>query len=132
MNWTIYLTAISIFLLIDAFWLGFIAKRFYRKEIGFLLSSNVNWVAAGLFYILFVFGLVFFVIEPAIKSEAWIDALFSGSLFGLVAYATYDLTNLATIEGWPLKVTIIDLIWGAFIGGSVSTITYLVAIELII
>ncbi len=132
MSWTIYLTAISIFLLIDAFWLGFTAKSFYRKEIGFLLSSNVNWVAAGLFYILFVFGLVFFVIEPAIKSEAWIDALFSGSLFGLVAYATYDLTNLATIEGWPLKVTIIDLIWGAFIGGSVSTITYLVAIELII
>ncbi len=132
MSWTIYLTAISIFLLIDAFWLGFIAKRFYRKEIGFLLSSNVNWVAAGLFYILFVFGLVFFVIEPAIKGGAWIDALFSGSLFGLIAYATYDLTNLATIEGWPLKVTIIDLIWGVFIGGSVSTITYLVAIELII
>ena len=132
MYWKIYLIALPIFLIIDAVWLGFIAKNLYQKEIGFLMGESVNWIAAAIFYLLFILGLTVFVIEPAVEAGAWKTALTLGALFGLITYATYDLTNLATIDGWPVSVTIIDLIWGSFIGSSVSIITYLIVTRLII
>lgn len=123
----LYFTALAVFLAIDMLWLTVIAKEFYAKQIGFLMKENVNFVAAFLFYLLFVVGVVVFVVTPSLEKESWLNALLFGALFGLITYATYDLTNLATIKDWPLLVTVIDLIWGSFIGAFVSTATYFVA-----
>ena len=111
----------------DMVWLGLVAKRFYRSQIGFLMSSNINWAAAIIFYLLFVVGLVLFVIAPAIGKNSWMHALLFGALFGLITYATYDLSNLATIQDWPLLVTIVDLVWGTALAASVSVLTYFIA-----
>jgi uncharacterized membrane protein len=125
----LYLIALPIFLIIDMIWLGLIAKNFYSKQIGLLMKTNINWVAAFVFYALFILALVIFVIAPAVEKKMWLNALLYGALFGLVTYATYDLTNLATLKDWPLVVTVVDLLWGAFIASSVSVITYFVAIK---
>lgn len=123
----LYAIALPVFFAIDMIWLGLVAKNFYAKQIGFLMKSNINWVAAILFYLLFIGGLVVFVIEPSLVKEKWLHAVLLGALFGLITYATYDLTNLATIKDWPLLVTVIDLIWGSVLAASVSVITYLIA-----
>ena len=123
----LYLIALPVFLFLDAIWLGVIAKDYYAREIGFLMKTDINWVAAIAFYLLFLVGLVVFVIQPSITSESWKHALFLGLLFGLVTYATYDLTNLATIKNWPFLMTLIDLMWGAFLAASVSIITFWIA-----
>lgn len=119
-----YLVALFIFLVIDLLWLGLIAKNLYSKQLGHLMSDNVNWIAAIIFYILFIVGLVFFVIMPAIEKGSWSYALLAGFLFGLISYATYDLTNLATLKDWPISITLIDLVWGTSLGGLVSMITF--------
>ena len=93
-------------------------------ELGHLLKANVNWIAAIIFYLIFIGGLVFFAIMPAVDKNLWTQALLLGALFGFITYATYDLTNLATLKDWPLMITIIDLIWGTSLGALVSTITY--------
>jgi len=121
-----FITAFITFTIIDFVWLGFIAKSFYNERIGFLMKSDVNWVAAIIFYVLFVIGLIVFVINPALEAESWTKALTFGAFFGLVTYATYDLTNLALTKEWPLSVTIVDMIWGAALAASVSTITFFV------
>ncbi len=118
-----YLLALAIFFLIDMVWLGLVAKNFYRGQLGELLSPKVNWAAAILFYLLFIAGLQFFVIAPALRAGDPLQALWQGALFGLIAYATYDLTNLATLRDWPLPVTLVDLAWGAVLGGSVCAAT---------
>ena len=105
-------------------WLGLVAKSFYSTQIGALMKSDVNWIAAIIFYLIFIAGLVVFVISPAVEQSSWKHALYYGALFGLVCYATYDLTNLAVTKDWPLVVTIVDLIWGMVLAASVSTITY--------
>lgn len=119
--------ALPVFFAIDMVWLGFIAKDFYRGQIGALMKSDVNWTAAIIFYMIFIAGLVVFVIAPAVEKGSWTHALLFGALFGLVCYATYDLTNLALAKDWPLLVTIVDLAWGAVLSASVSTITYFIA-----
>ena len=119
-----YLIAFIVFFAIDMVWLGLIAKNLYQNQIGHLLKPNVNWVAAIIFYLLFIAGLVLFVIMPAIEKESLVHALLYGALFGLITYATYDLTNLATLKDWPVQITIIDLTWGTFLGLSTSTISY--------
>ena len=126
----LYAIALPVFFVIDIVWLGLVAKNFYAKQIGFLMTPNVNWIAAILFYLLFIAGLVVFVITPSLKKHSWIYALLLGAFFGIVTYATYDLTNLATIKNWPLLVTIIDLIWGSVLAASISVITYLIAKKL--
>ena len=123
----LYLIALPVFFVIDMIWLGLVAKNFYRNQIGFLMTPNINWPAAIIFYLLFIVGLVLFVITPAVEKSSWAHALMFGALFGFIAYATYDLTNLATLKNWPLLVTIIDLIWGAVLAASVSVITYFIA-----
>jgi uncharacterized membrane protein len=121
-----FIVALITFMIIDFTWLGFIAKNFYNDRIGNLMKDDVNWTAAIIFYVLFVIGLIVFVINPALESGSWIKALTLGALFGLITYATYDLTNLALTKDWPLSVTIVDLVWGAFLAASVSTITFMV------
>jgi uncharacterized membrane protein len=119
----IYLITLAVFFLIDMIWLGVVAKGFYRRHLGPMLSPKVNWAAAILFYLLFIVGLLVFVIKPALISGEPLKALFFGALFGLISYATYDLSNLATLKDWPLGVTIVDLIWGTVLGGMVSFIS---------
>lgn len=126
----LYFIALPVFLVIDMIWLGLIAKNFYAKQIGFLMKSNINWLAAVIFYLLFIIGLVIFVIAPAMQKNSWLQALLLGALFGLIAYATYDLTNLATIKSWPILVTIIDLIWGMTVAGLVSVISFFIATKI--
>lgn len=119
-----YAVAFIIFLIMDGIWLGFVASGLYKKELGYLMTSNPNWIAAAIFYLLFIVGLVFFVIEPALAKESIKYALLVGMFFGLITYATYDLTNLATVKDWPISITIIDLIWGATLSGVVSSVSY--------
>jgi len=123
----IYLITFAVFIVIDLIWLGFIAKNLYQEHIGFIMSKKPNWVAAIVFYLIFIFGLVYFVINPALDSGNFSEALLRGMLFGFITYSTYDLTNLATLEGWPIKITIIDLIWGTSLGGLVSSISFWLA-----
>jgi uncharacterized membrane protein len=111
-------------------WLGFVAKGFYAKQIGPLMKPDINWTAAIVFYLIFIAGLVVFVITPAVLKSSWTHAVMMGAFFGFVCYATYDLTNLAVAKDWPLFVTIIDLIWGAVLAASVSVITYLIATKI--
>jgi uncharacterized membrane protein len=127
----IYVIALAIFCAMDFIWLGFIAKDFYRAQIGFLMNSEINWAAAVAFYLLFVVGLVLFVIAPALEKGSWMHSLVFGALFGLITYATYDLSNLATLKDWPILVTIVDLAWGATLAASVSTATYFIARKVI-
>ena len=126
----LYFITLPIFLAIDLVWLGLIAKNFYAKQIGFLMKTNPNWTAALLFYLLFIVGLVVFVLIPALEKKSWLQALLYGALFGLISYATYDLTNLATVKNWPLLVTTVDMIWGTALGASVSLISYLISIRI--
>ena len=123
----LYLIALPVFLGIDMIWLTLIAKNFYAKQIGFLMAKNPNLLAALIFYLIFIAGLVFFVITPALDKKIWTQALLAGAFFGLVTYATYDLTNLATVKDWPLIITIIDLVWGMAVSAAVSVITFLLA-----
>lgn len=123
----LFFIALPVFFVIDIIWLVFVAKNFYQKHIGFLMKPDVNWTAAIIFYLIFIAGLILFVISPAIEKQSWVHALLFGALFGLITYATYDLTNLATLKDWPVIVTVVDLIWGTFLAASVSVITYLIA-----
>ncbi len=123
----LYAIAFPVFLAIDMVWLGLVAKNFYRSQIGTLMKPDVNWAAAIIFYLIFIVGLVIFVISPAMEKDSWMNAMIFGALFGLVCYATYDLTNLAVAKDWPLLVTIVDLAWGAVLAASVSVVTYFIA-----
>ncbi len=116
--------ALPVFFVIDMIWLGLVARNFYRQHLGGLMRPDVNWVAAIVFYLLFIVGLVVFVIEPAIDAGSLLQAVGRGALFGLVTYATYDLTNLATLRDWPVLVTVVDLAWGMVLASSVAAITY--------
>ena len=127
MSLKLFFIALPVFFAIDMVWLVLVARKFYQQQIGFLMKPDINWFAAVIFYLLFIVGLVTFVISPAVEKQSWVHALLYGALFGLITYATYDLTNLATIKDWPMLVTIIDLIWGSVLAASVSVITYLIA-----
>ena len=129
MFFKLYLIALPVFLGIDMVWLTLVAKNFYAKQIGYLMAKNPNLLAALIFYVIFIAGLVFFVITPALDRKMWTQALLAGAFFGLVTYATYDLTNLATIKDWPVIITIIDLIWGLFVSAAVSVVTYFIALK---
>ncbi len=122
----LYLITFIIFFLIDMLWLGVIAKNVYKHYLGHLMATRVKWLAAMLFYLLFIGGIVFFVLMPAVDKGQWHYALLVGGLFGFITYATYDLTNLATLENWPLKITAIDLAWGTTLGAMTSVFSYLI------
>ena len=121
-----YFILLFIFLAIDMFWLTVIAKKLYAEKLGYLMAPKANLIAALIFYLLFVVGMQFFVVNPALTADSWKLALFPGLLFGLVTYATYDLTNLATIRDWPLLITGIDLLWGSFVTGVTSLLGFFI------
>ncbi len=116
-----YLLTTIVFFTVDMTWLGFIAKELYKKYLGGFLSDKVNWPAAIIFYLLFIIGIFYFAILPAVEKNSLAKAIISGALFGVFTYATYDLTNLATLKDWPLPIVFIDILWGAVLTGIVST-----------
>ena len=120
----LYLATLIAFFAVDMVWLGLVARTFYRKYLGFLMASSPNWLAAIIFYMLFVVGILVLAVLPGLEASSLRTTLLRGALFGLVAYATYDLTNLATVKNWPLVVTIVDLIWGTVLSTVVSYAGY--------
>ena len=115
-----YLLTFVVFLMVDMLWLGVIAKNIYQKYLGGFLSDNVNWTAAIIFYFIFVVGISIFAIYPAVNKDSVFNAILMGALFGFFTYATYDLTNLATLKGWPLTIVFIDILWGTTLSAIVS------------
>ncbi len=116
-----------VFFSIDLIWLGVIAKNLYREKLGFILSSEVNWTAAIVFYLIYIAGILYFAVVPALNANDWQMALLNGAILGFLCYATYDLTNMATISRWPLQIVIIDIAWGTILTGSVSLVSFLAA-----
>lgn len=119
-----FFVALVTFLIIDGIWLTIVAKNFYAKHLGYLMSKTPNLAAAGIFYLIYIFGLVVLVISPALHKNSLMSAILMGAVFGLCGYATYDLTNMATIKDWPLIVTVVDLIWGTLLSAAVAGISY--------
>lgn len=124
--YTYIATLISI-LIIDGLWIGYIAAPFYKQAFGSLMKSSFDFTAAGLFYVIYIVGLLVFVIVPQAElSSSMIKVGLCGALFGFMAYMTYDLVNMATLVGWSWKLSIIDMAWGTFVTGVVSCIGYYV------
>lgn len=113
-----YLVALVAFLALDAVWLTLMGPRLYAPALGPLLAPRVDWLAAVLFYLLYLVGLLVFAVAPALQAGRAGVAVGRGALFGLVAYATYDLTNQATMRGWPWAVTLADLAWGGLVSAT--------------
>lgn len=108
----IYALTAAVFFTVDMLWLGVVAKSVYRRYLGKLMAPRVNWPAAIIFYLLFIVGVLIFAVIPAYNEDSLHYAVTYGALYGFFTYATYDLTNLATLKGWPLKLSIIDIMWG--------------------
>lgn len=123
----LYAFTVPIFFIIDILWLGVIAKEFYRRNLGFILSEQVNWAAAAVFYLMYIAGIIFFAVRPAVGSNSWVQAIYLGALFGLFTYATYDLTNLATIKDWPLVIVAVDIFWGMCLCAAVALLSFLIS-----
>jgi uncharacterized membrane protein len=121
----LYFATLFAFLAIDMVWLGIVARNFYYEQLGFLMSPATNWVAAMIFYLLFILGILVLVVLPGLEKNSLKDTILRAALFGLVTYATYDLTNLATLKDWPLLITIVDMAWGTVLTISVSCIGFL-------
>ena len=119
----LYCATLIAFLAIDMLWLGLVARTFYRKYLGFLMASSPNWSAAIIFYLLFILGILVFVVVPGLKDNSLTTTVLRAALFGLITYATYDLTNLATVKDWPVIVTIVDMIWGTVLSVAVSLVS---------
>jgi len=115
--------AFVLLLIIDMIWLMWLGRGFYVEEIGGLLLEQPNLIAAFGFYALYIAGLVYLVIAPAAEADSVMKAVISGAVFGLVAYATYDLTNLAVMKGFTLKIALIDMVWGMVLSAAVSGLT---------
>lgn len=131
-HWIIlWIAAVVLFLLIDMVWLLWLGRSFYVSEIGDLLRQPPNMGAAGAFYILYVTGLMVMVVWPAVQGGSVGQAVLYGAILGLIAYGTYDLTNLAVMKGFTTKIAVIDMIWGTVLTGTVSGITAMIGIRLL-
>jgi uncharacterized membrane protein len=122
----LYFSTLAVFFAIDMIWLGFVARTFYRKHLGFLMAPNPNWLAAIIFYLLFIVGIQVFVALPGLASGSLRETLLRAALFGLITYATYDLTNLATVKDWPVIITVVDMIWGTVLSVLVSYAAFVI------
>jgi uncharacterized membrane protein len=111
----LYLLSVPVFFLIDIVWLGWLGREFYKRQIGFILSDKVNWAAAITFYLIYIAGILIFAVLPALDKNQPARAILYGALFGFFTYATYDLTNMATIRGWPLAMVVVDILWGTLL-----------------
>lgn len=121
-----FLIVMGVFLVLDMLWLTVISKKLYKKHLGYIMSDKPNIAAAFMFYAIFVVGILVFVVNPALQKADILYALGFGALFGFITYSTYDLTNLATVKDWPVKITIIDLMWGTSVSALTSVFSYLI------
>jgi uncharacterized membrane protein len=122
----LYFATLIAFFAIDMLWLGLIARTFYRKYLGHLMAPSPNWIAAVIFYLLFVLGILVFVVLPGLEANSLRTTLLRAAMFGLITYATYDLTNQATLKDWPVTITVMDMTWGVVLSVMVSWIGFLV------
>lgn len=122
----LFFATLLVFFAIDMLWLGLVARTFYAKHLGFLIGPT-NWLAAIIFYLLFVLGILVFVVVPGVKEGSLLMIIIRAALFGLITYATYDLTNLATIKDWPILVTVVDMMWGIVLSLLVSLASFFMA-----
>ncbi len=125
-----YLAIAVSFLALDSLWLGVLAKEMYQERLGPVINLEFKLWAGAIFYLVYFGGVVYFAVMPALKDANWKTALINGSLLGGLCYATYDLTNLATIVGWPLHVVAVDILWGMFVTGVSACVAYLVVMRL--
>jgi uncharacterized membrane protein len=123
----LYFASLAVFFAVDMIWLGLVASSFYKKQLGYLMAPTINWYAAIIFYLLFILGILVFVVLPGIKENSLPNTILRAAFFGLITYATYDLTNLATVKDWPLTVTLVDLVWGMVLSTIVSISGFYVA-----
>ncbi|UCG13189.1 MAG: DUF2177 family protein [Deltaproteobacteria bacterium] len=123
----LYMVTAVFFFAIDILWLGVIAKNFYNRHLAQFFRERVNWAAAAIFYALYILGIMIFAILPGISSASLARTVILGVLYGLFTYATYDLTNLATIKDWPVKIVVVDILWGMMLCGLVSAGGFVVA-----
>lgn len=126
----LYLLTIPVFFALDLLWLGVVAKPFYRRHLAHLLRPSVNWPAALLFYAVYIVGILLFAVKPALAAQSPAQAALWGGLFGFFTYATYDLTNLATLKDWPRAVVWVDIAWGTTLCALVASASYLIGSRL--
>lgn len=127
MHLKLYVIILTLLFMLDAIWIGVVAKNFYLNNLGHLMRPDIQWMAAIIFYLIYALGILILVILPSLKEGSLSKAILYASLLGLICYATYDLTNLATLKGWPLLVTYVDLIWGTTLTALVATLTFFIA-----
>ena len=121
-----YAATAAVFLAIDAVWLGVVAQNFYFSRLSHLLADEVNYAAAGGFYLAYAAGVVYFAVAPALAQGSWRRAALNGALLGLIAYGTYDMTNIATLRDWPVIVSVVDMAWGTVLTGTSALAGYLI------
>ncbi|MEP7327783.1 MAG: DUF2177 family protein [Betaproteobacteria bacterium] len=119
-----YLFTLATFGVLDFIWLGLVARGFYQAQIGSLLLAAPNWGVAVLFYAAYIVGVVIFAVVPALDAGSWLRAAILGGLFGFFCYATYDLTNLATLKGWTVSVALLDIAWGIVVTAAAAAAGY--------
>jgi len=125
-----YCITALVFFAIDLLWLGVIARNLYAKYLGHFLAERVNWVAAIIFYALYIVGIILFAIEPGVRSDSCSRAVIWGVLYGFFTYATYELTNLAILKNWPVTIVFIDIAWGMALCGIASAAGFWAATRL--
>jgi uncharacterized membrane protein len=121
-----YLVALVALAIVDGIWLGVVSREFYKARLGHMLLDQPIWSVALLFYVIHAAGIAVFAVPPALNAGTWTSAVLYGGLFGFCVYAAYDVTNLATLKGWPMAVSAVDLAWGAFATALTTLITFLV------
>jgi uncharacterized membrane protein len=122
-----YLAALALLVVIDGIWLGVVARGFYKEQLGPLMRDPILWPPAILFYLVYAGGLTILAIGAADRTGAWTTALALGAVVGLVAYGTYDLTNLATMKGFPVTVAVVDILWGTIVSATVAAAAWVIA-----
>jgi uncharacterized membrane protein len=118
-----YLMSLVLVIAIDLVWLGVVARSFYAAQLGDLLRPQPGLLAAAIFYAIYAFGLVHFAVQPGLRAGGWVSALGHGALLGFIAYSTYDLSNLATLKGWPIGFVVVDIAWGTALSAVVAAMT---------
>lgn len=116
----LYLLTLPVFAAVDLLWIGVLARDLYKKNLGHLLSPTVNWAAAAVFYLLYIGGILLFAVRPGLEEGSVVRAALWGALFGFFTYMTYELTNAATLPNWPLKVIVLDTLWGMVLCATVA------------
>ena len=124
-----YLVCIVVMGGLDFLWLSNTSDALYHRDLGPLLADNPNMTVAVIFYLVFIVGILIFAVRPALASGDWRTAALYGALFGFFSYATYDLTNFATMKVWTLRVTVLDIAWGTFLTGTVASAASIVALR---